>query len=124
MNFEEYTEAVKRTVAKCDSPFEDRLHMAIGISTEAGELLDAFKKQLAYGKEIDYVNVMEEVGDLFWYIANLMRMLDINFQDTLQINIDKLRIRYPDKFSEDRALNRDLKKEREILEQLGTISTE
>jgi NTP pyrophosphatase (non-canonical NTP hydrolase) len=92
------------------------LHGAIGICTEAGELLDAFKKKLYYGKELDVTNVKEEIGDMMWYVAILMRELNLDFDELLQINIDKLRARYPEKFSEANALNRDLKKERDILE--------
>jgi NTP pyrophosphatase (non-canonical NTP hydrolase) len=93
--------------------------MAIGLSTEANEVLDAYKKAFAYGKKLDVVNVGEELGDILWYMANLMRMLDIDFESVLQINVDKLKARYPDKFDSDKAITRDLGKERAILEQLG-----
>lgn len=123
MDFKNYTLEVKRTVAPLPTKFEDQLHMVIGISTEAGELLDAYKKALAYGKPLDIVNVGEEVGDLFWYIANLMRMLGLDFEQVLQINVDKLRARYPEKFSSEHATNRDLTREREILSELGVDLT-
>lgn len=92
------------------------LHAAMGIGTEAGELLDAFKRKLFYGKPLDVVNVKEEVGDIMWYIAILLRELDLDFEEILQLNIDKLRARFPDKFTETHALNRDLDAERKILE--------
>ncbi len=92
------------------------LHAAMGISTESGELMDAFKRKIFYGKDLDVVNVKEEIGDLMWYVAILLRELDLDFEELLQINIDKLKARYPEKFTEERALNRDLDKEREILE--------
>jgi hypothetical protein len=44
-------------------------HAAIGICTEVGELQDALKKELIYGKPIDPVNVLEECGDVLWYLA-------------------------------------------------------
>jgi len=92
------------------------LHAAMGISTESGELMDAFKRKIFYGKELDVVNVKEEIGDLMWYVAILLRELDLDFEELLQVNIDKLKARYPEKFTEENALNRDLDKEREILE--------
>lgn len=96
------------------------LHAVIGISTESGELLDAFKKHLIYGKELDLVNVAEEIGDLMWYVSIVTRYLnsleDISLQDILNKNISKLKARYPEKFTEEKALNRDLDKEREVLE--------
>lgn len=119
MDFNTYTKEVERTVAPLNEDFLDQLHMAIGIATEAGELLDAYKKAFAYGKTLDEVNVSEEVGDLMWYIANLLRMLNIDMSSVLQINVDKLKARYPEKFDQVKAQKRDLQKEREILERLG-----
>lgn len=116
MDFYEYQDETERTAPQLGSELEDQLHMVVGISTEAGELLDAYKKHWAYGKELDRVNVKEELGDLLWYMSNLMRMLDIDFERTLETNVAKLKARYKEKFSTDEALNRDLKVERMILE--------
>lgn len=44
--------------------------MKLGVITEAGELLDVIKKNIAYGKEIDIINVGEEIADMCWYIVN------------------------------------------------------
>ncbi len=44
-------------------------HAVIGMGTEAGELLDAYKKHFAYGLPLDITNVKEEIGDIFWYIS-------------------------------------------------------
>jgi NTP pyrophosphatase (non-canonical NTP hydrolase) len=92
------------------------LHYVLGVGSEAGELQDAIKKYIAYGRDIDKVNIKEEIGDLFWYIAGLCRVFDLSIEDIMQTNINKLKVRYGEKFSEAAALNRDLKKEREILE--------
>jgi len=50
-----------------------------------------------------------------WYWANMCNITGINAEASLQINIDKLKARYPEKFNEELAVNRDLEKEREIL---------
>lgn len=92
------------------------LHAGIGLSTEAGEVLDALKKHIFYGKELDKVNLAEELGDLFWYMAILADELGIEFESVMDRNITKLKARYGEKFSEEKAENRDLDKEREILE--------
>jgi len=92
------------------------LHGAIGANTEAGELLDAVKRFLFYGKEIDRVNVIEEVGDLCWYMAVTLEAVGSDFDEAMQRNIDKLRTRFPEGFEADKALNRDLDAERETLE--------
>jgi NTP pyrophosphatase (non-canonical NTP hydrolase) len=116
MDIYKYMEEVERTCPQLKGAFEDQLHMAIGASTEAGELLDAYKKAFAYGKSIDKVNVGEELGDIFWYAVNLMRMLDLDPAEIFETNVNKLRARYPEKFTEENALNRDLDKERAVLE--------
>ena len=92
------------------------LHGGMGISTEAGEFLDVLKKHIFYGKEIDYVNLSEELGDALFYIALCMDVLGISFEDVMEKNIEKLKARYPEKFTEDKAINRDLDTERKILE--------
>lgn len=68
----------------------DLIHMAIGIAGEAGELLDAIKKATIYNKPIDRANVIEELGDLEFYMEGLRQALAINRYETLQANNDKL----------------------------------
>lgn len=92
------------------------LHAAMGLSTEAGETLDAIKKHLFYGKALDKVNLKEEMGDLFWYLAIMADALEIDFANIMERNIEKLKARYGSKFSDEKAINRDLQTEREILE--------
>jgi len=92
------------------------LHAALGLATEAGEFQDALKKHLFYGKPLDTVNLVEELGDLCWYLAIAMDTLGVPFEEVLTRNIAKLRARYPEKFTEAHALTRDLATERAILE--------
>lgn len=72
----------------------DLLHMAVGVSGEAGELLDAVKKATIYKKPIDRDNVVEELGDLEFYMEGLRQNLGITRQETLDANIAKLSVRY------------------------------
>ena len=99
-----------------DDGLKRLLHAGIGLSTESGEFLDALKKHIFYGKELDRVNLVEEVGDLFWYIAIVADELGFKIEDVMENNISKLKARYGDKFSEDKAENRDLNTERKILD--------
>ena len=75
------------------------LHGAIGLCTEAAELLDIFKKHL-YGKQKPIDNdetlehIKEEIGDAFFYLFLMMKVLDYKFKDMLDYNIDKLSKRY------------------------------
>ncbi len=100
-----------------DDSIKRLLHAGIGLATESGEFLDTLKKHLFYGKELDKVNLKEELGDLFWYMAIACDELDVSFESLMDKNIKKLKARYGEKFSEDLAENRNLKNERNILEQ-------
>lgn len=70
------------------------LHMAVGVAGEAGELLDAIKKHTVYQKPLDKENVIEELGDLEFYMAGLRDALGISREETLEHNIAKLEKRY------------------------------
>jgi len=94
----------------------DLVHIGFGLSGEVGEFVDSIKKHLFYGKDLDRVNLIEELGDIAWFWAYACRVLEVDPEKVLQINIDKLKLRYPEKFSEEKALNRNLFVERELLE--------
>lgn len=121
MNYKEYQDLASKTFAEAGDETLNLLHCAIGASTEAGELLDAFKKHIYYKKELDVVNIGEEIADIQWYLFNLCRLLDLDMEQLLEANIAKLKARYGDKFSSEKAINRDLDTERNILE-IGVIS--
>lgn len=83
------------------------LHMAVGVSGEAGELLDAVKKTAIYGRAIDLSNVIEELGDLEFYIEGVRQALDIRRNDVLAANIAKLTKRFGEgKYSNQQAQTR------------------
>lgn len=92
------------------------IHAAFGMVTESGEFLDALKKTIFYGKELDKTNLKEEIGDLLWYLAIAMDALDTTFHQEQARVIAKLKARYPSKFENDLAENRNLINERNVLE--------
>lgn len=87
-------------------------HAIIGVITEAGELMDEIKEVKIYGRSLDRQHLIEETGDLMWYLALLADELGVSFEEIWEKNINKLRIRYPEKFSEDRGMNKDSDKEK------------
>lgn len=93
----------------------DYLHGVIGLATEAGELLEGMR-DVINGKPLDLVNVKEEVGDGKWYMAILARVARFMWGEDERTNIAKLRARFPDRFTEYDANNRNLSVERKILE--------
>lgn len=92
------------------------LHAAVGLATEASEALDMLKKHIYYGKEMDIPNFREEIGDSQWYAALGAEAIGAELTDIQETNIRKLKRRYPDAFTKEHAINRDLEAERQILE--------
>lgn len=72
-------------------------HMATGVAGEAGELLDAVKKHVVYNKELDRQNVIEELGDLEFYMEGIRQNIDVSRDEVLTSNYNKLNKRYKDK---------------------------
>ena len=103
---ENYVENVLRTespgnsetVARLTEPQTIRLlHAAMGMVTEAAELLDMLKKHIFYGKILDLINAKEEIGDSQWYSGLGIDIIGATFDEVLTTNIEKLRARYPEK---------------------------
>ena len=94
----------------------DLVHAVIGCVTESAELVEHLLQVMRGAKPLDVINVGEEFGDLEWYIALGLRYIGSNHAKVWHDNIDKLRARFPAKFTEAAALNRDLGAERAVLE--------
>ena len=89
------------------NPKNMKMHAAIGVSGEAGELIDAIKKHWVYGKPIDEANVLEELGDLMFYIQAMANLFNFSLQQILQGNADKLAKRYVGlKYTDEAAIAR------------------
>ena len=90
------------------------IHMVMGITGEAGELDDAVKKVVIYMKPIDRENVVEELGDLEFYMEGLRQELGITREETLEHNVAKLGKRYQDhQYTDQQAIERADKQLRE-----------
>lgn len=89
-----YDEFVRRLFKKLPTFNEDLMHAALGVCGEAGELGDAIKRAAVYGKPIDRANVIEELGDLRFYIQAVQNLLGIPEHVVLQHNAVKLSERY------------------------------
>ena len=100
-----------------DEKARNIIHAIIGKATEAGELLEALHATAIRGETFDVANAGEEIGDGFWYDALLARACGLTFDGIQRTNIAKLRHRFPDRFTEYDANNRDLFGERRILEE-------
>lgn len=98
-------------------PIDPRVfHGIIGVATEGTELVEALMKTVTGINNIDQVNVQEECIDACWYIAILHDVMQMSWDEGLERNIAKLKARYPNKFTSEDAIVRDLDAERKILE--------
>ena len=96
-----------------DLPYEAICsNMCMGLAGETGETVDIFKKHIYQGKDLDINDVIEEIGDILWYIANLCNVNKITMKECMESNIEKLRKRYPNGFTVKDALERVDKNDR------------
>lgn len=105
MNLYEYQELAIRT-AKPESSLASLSHSALGLTGEAGEFADAVKKHVHYGKPLDIENLVEELGDILWYAAFAANVIGVPLTTIAELNIDKLRKRYPEAYSDFHAAAR------------------
>jgi NTP pyrophosphatase (non-canonical NTP hydrolase) len=90
-------------------------HALLGISGEVGELADAFKRAWFYEQDLDTANVLEELGDLLYYISMLADTMDTELETILKLNVEKLKQRYPNGWNAEDCQNRDYSQERKAM---------
>ena len=108
MTINEYQAAALRT-AQTDklTARELLLNSALGLCGESGEVADIVKKFRFQGHDLDFEHIAKELGDISWYLAVGAYAIGYDLETILQMNVDKLKARYPDGFSTDRSLHRD-----------------
>ena len=79
----------------------------MGLCGESGECMDIVKKYLFQGHDLDTNHLIEELGDVAWYLATTAASQGYTLEYVLQKNVEKLRKRYPDGFSADRSIHRE-----------------
>lgn len=82
------------------------LNAALGLSGEVGELNDMLKKWIFHEKQLDVEHLKREIGDIYWYLALMCDSFGFNLDEIMQINVDKLKVRYPEGFDTYRANHR------------------
>ena len=89
-----------------NADFGGILNACLGLSGEVGEFNDMIKKWIFHEKELDIEHAKKEAGDICWYLAMLCESFGWNMDEIMQMNVDKLKARYPEGFDVDRANNR------------------
>ena len=82
------------------------LNGCLGLSGEVGEFNDMIKKHIFHEKELDMEHLKKECGDILWYVAMICHSMNWNMDEIMQMNIDKLKARYPEGFNVTQANNR------------------
>ena len=107
MEINEYQKLAMTTLNK-EIPHDQLIvNAALGLSGEVGEVNDLLKKHMFQGHPLDKEQLINELGDIAWYLAEAAEALDINLEDILTRNIEKLKRRYPDGFSKEKSINRN-----------------
>ena len=106
MKINEYQELALRTAS---SFAEDDLVLngALGLSGETGEIADHIKKFRFQGHDLDSEYLAKELGDVCWYVAILAKGIGYDLATIMEMNINKLKKRYPNGFEVSRSLNRE-----------------
>src|SRR4029078_7684836 len=111
MGFDEYEELALRTASKESLVDESTMlnAAALGLNREAGEIADHVKKVMFHGHPLDEATrdkIAKEIGDILWYCAMGARGIGVGLGDIAEMNVEKLRKRYPEGFSTENSLNR------------------
>jgi NTP pyrophosphatase (non-canonical NTP hydrolase) len=103
---DDYVRLAMRSL-KPDDNFHYQLNHALhGLASEVGEIADTIKKHIIYKQRFDIENMHEELGDLLWYIALMCFNNGFSLEEVMCCNIEKLKKRYPEKFTEEAAAAR------------------
>lgn len=102
----DYQRAAMRTAGTYDSKLSQLRNSAYGLNGEAGEVIDLLKKHEFQGHTLDEDKILDELGDVAWYIAIGANAIGKTLEEVFQHNIDKLKKRYPDGFDKSRSVNR------------------
>ena len=108
MTMNEYqTEAMRTASGMCEKCNDNlMLNGAMGLNGEAGEVIDILKKHMFQGHDLDVEHVAKECGDCLWYLSILAKGAGYTLDEIAQMNVDKLRKRYPDGFEIEKSLHR------------------
>ena len=106
MEINEYQKLAMVTLNKKLDKKEILTNSVMGLCGENGEAIDLVKKHLFHGHELDRDALIKELGDVAWYLAEAAEALEIPLEEIFERNIEKLKKRYPEGFSEEKSINR------------------
>lgn len=102
----DYQRMAMRTSGEYDSDYDMLRNAVYGLNGEAGEVIDLLKKHEFQGHDLCWEKLVDEAGDVCWYLALLASALGVSLETIMQKNVEKLMKRYPDGFDKSRSINR------------------
>ncbi len=105
MEINEYQKLALRTANSGESS-DLILNGILGLCGETGEVSDHIKKAMFQGHEFNTDKVIDELGDVCWYVAVLAKGLNVDLETVMKKNVEKLMKRYPDGFKIEDSLFR------------------
>ncbi len=106
MTINEYQRLALTTLNPALTEKDILINGVMGLCGESGEAIDIVKKHLAQGHDLDREKLAKELGDVAWYLAETAHAIDYDLETILQMNIDKLKARYPEGFSSEKSICR------------------
>lgn len=106
MDFLEYNHLAMRTINPSLNWNELLINACLGLCGESGEVADEIKKNAFHGHALNEQAIMKELGDCLWYLNLAADLLGYSLEEIAIANIEKLRKRYPEKFTSEASLNR------------------
>lgn len=107
ITLDDYQALASRTAGAGGSGDRRVIIAALGLAGEAGEFANMVKKMTAHGHEIAPEMLADELGDILWYAAEAASAIGFSLGDIASENVEKLRKRYPEGFSQERSINRE-----------------
>lgn len=106
MEMIEYQRLAQRTANKTLDPIERIRNGCYGLCGEAGECIDLLKKFEFQGHGFNQEKMLDELGDVLWYIVQTAIGIGTTLEEVAQHNIAKLKARYPSGFNTEDSVNR------------------
>lgn len=105
MNGCEYQKMAARTMNKNNTDKQNLYHGLFGLASEVGEVLGIFQKYYQ-GHYVDEEHLKKELGDVIWFVNEICTAEGFSFDEIMEMNIEKLKQRYPDGFEAEKSLHR------------------
>ena len=106
MKINEYQMESLRTASGMNQELPMFVNCVLGLCGESGECADIVKKHIFQGHELDAEHLAKELGDVAWYLAVTAYSIGYDLETVMQMNVDKLRSRYPDGFDPEKSQHR------------------